>query len=87
MEDKMRERFYDVFDTTTDYRKVKLTDEQREKIIDGITSSMDWEEVETFINKNLVRFGYEFNTEYFLWENKDDELLNDLRAVLRKYGL
>jgi hypothetical protein len=87
MRDKIRERFYTVFNTTNDYQNVKLTEEQRESIIDGITEEMDFDEIETYINKQLIKMGYEFNINNWLWERDTDKLLEDLRAVLRKYGL
>jgi hypothetical protein len=87
MRDKIRERFYTVFNTTNDYQNVKLTEEQRESIIDGITEEMDFDEIETYINKQLIKMGYEFNINNWLWERDTDKLLEELRAVLRKYGL
>ena len=77
MNDKNRERFYNVFDGITDYKDITLTKEQRDYIIETITDDLTDKEIETFINKMLARWGFEYNIKDFKWFKSDFNKLLD----------
>jgi hypothetical protein len=83
----VEERFLELLDTITDYRKIKLTDEIKEEILFNISEDMSEDDIERLINKKLVRFGYEYDINNFVWlETRKTLILHLMEKIEKEYN-